>query len=95
MSDKKRRFFRLIEHYINDFRKDALEEMYGQGTKIKIHSMSESLTNECILFEVVIVLGDLINEQTMDRELADILVQDALVYFFPEQSIKTIVRWDV
>lgn len=95
MSDKKRRFFRLIEHYINDFRKDALEEMYGTGTQIKIHSMSESLTSQSILFEVVIVLGNTINEQTMDRELADILVQDALVYFFPEQNVKTLVRWDV
>jgi hypothetical protein len=95
MSDKKRRFFRLIEHYINDFRKEAIEEMYGVGTKIRIHSMSESLTDKSILFEVVIVLGEQINEGTMDRELADVLVQDALVYFFPDQNIKTYVRWDV
>ena len=95
MSDKKRRLFRLIESYINDFRRDALEEMYGVNTKIKIHSMSESLTTSCILFEIVIVLGDTINEQIMDRELADVLVQDALIYFFSEQSIKTLVRWDV
>lgn len=95
MSDKKRRFFRLIEHYINDFRKEAIEEMYGVGTKIRVHSMSESFTDKSILFEVVIVLGEQINEGTMDRELADVLVQDALVYFFPDQNIKTYVRWDV
>ena len=69
--------------------------MYGVGTKIKIHSISESFRQNSILLEVVIVLGDQINEQVMDRELADILVQDALVYFFPEQHIKTMVRWDV
>ena len=62
MSDKKRRFFRLIEHYINDFRKEAIEEMYGVGTKIRIHSMSESLTDKSILFEVVIVLDVLNND---------------------------------
>ena len=93
--DSKRRFFRLIESYINDFRKDALEEMYGSGTKIRIHTMSESLSQKALLFEVIIVLGDTITEETMDRKLADILVQDALTYFFPEHSVKTYVRWDV
>jgi len=27
--------------------------------------------------------------------LAEILIQEALVYFFPEKTIKTIIRWDV
>jgi hypothetical protein len=40
-------------------------------------------------------LGDTITEQVMDRKLADVLIQDAMVYFFPNQSIKTYVRWDV
>ena len=39
MSDKKRRLYRLIEVYINEFRGDAVEEMYGKGTKIKIHNI--------------------------------------------------------
>jgi hypothetical protein len=95
MLDKKRRFFRLIETYINDFRKESIEEMYGVGTKIKIHSMAESASQKSLLFEVVIVLGNTISEEVMDRKLADILVQDALTYFFPDQSIKTYVRWDV
>lgn len=95
MLDKKRRLFRLIESYINDFQKDAVEEMYGVGTKIKIHNMVESSTQKSILFEAIIILGDTITEQVMDRKLADILIQDAMVYFFPNQSIKTYVRWDV
>lgn len=95
MSDKKRRFFRLIEHYINDFRKEAIEEMYGVGTRIKIHSLSESISQNSILLEIVIVLGEQINEEVMDRKLADVLVQDAIVYFFPDKNVKTYVRWDV
>lgn len=95
MSDKKRRLYRLIEYYINDYQKDAIESVYGEGSKIKIHSMSHSITNNSLLFEIVIVLGSTITEETIDRSLADILVQDALVYFFPDQSIKTLVRWDV
>lgn len=95
MFDKKRRLFSLIESYINDFHKDSVEEMYGKGTTIKIHSMSPSYSSKSLLFEAVILLGDTINEQVMDRKLADILIQDALVYFFPDQHIKTYVRWDV
>ena len=95
MSDKKRRLFRLIETYMNDFHKEAVENVYGKGTYIKIHSMTESYSTKSLLFEVVIVLGDTISEQVMDRTLADILIQDALVYFFPDQNIKTYVRWDV
>ncbi len=57
--------------------------------------MAESASQKAILFEVVIVLGNTISEEVMDRKLADILVQDALTYFFPDQSIKTYVRWDV
>lgn len=94
MLDKKRRLFRLIESYINDYQKEAVEEMYGVGTKIKIHSMSESYAQKAILFEAIIILGDTITEQVMDRKLADVLIQDAMIYFFPDQSIKTMVRWD-
>ena len=95
MLDKKRRLFRLIESYLNEYQKDAVEEIYGKNSKIKIHSMSESVSQRALLFEVVIVLGETINEEVIDRKLADILLQDALMYFFPDQSIKTYVRWDV
>lgn len=84
-----------MESYINDYQKEAVEEMYGVGTKIKIHNMAESQDGKSILFEAIIILGNTITEQVMDRKLADILIQDAVVYFFPNQSIKTYVRWDV
>jgi hypothetical protein len=93
--DKKRRLYRLIESYINDFQKDAVQEMYGKGSYIKIHNLNFSVTKSVVLLEAVIILGDLITEQQMDRNLADILIQDALVYFFPETSVKTYVRFDV
>ena len=38
--DKKQRLYRLIESYINDFKGDAVQEMYGTGTKIKIHTIN-------------------------------------------------------
>ena len=95
MIDKKQRLFRLIETYMNDFQGDSVQEMYGDGSKIKVHSMNESYSEKSILFEIVIVLGNTINESVMDKTLANILIQDALVYFFPDQKIKTYVRFDV
>jgi hypothetical protein len=95
MLDKKQRLFRLIENYMNDFQGNAVQEMYGDGARIKVHSMNHSYTEKSILFEIVIVLGNTINESVMDKTLANILIQDALVYFFPDQKVKTYVRFDV
>jgi hypothetical protein len=95
MLDKKQRLFRLIESYMNDFQGDAVQKMYGDGARIKVHSMNHSYSTKSILFEIVIVLGTTINESMMDKTLANILIQDALVYFFPDQKIKTYVRFDV
>jgi hypothetical protein len=93
--DKKRRLYRLIENYINDFQGNAVQEIYGKGSYIKIHNLNFSVTKSVVLLEAVIVLGDLIAEEHIDKKLADILIQDALVYFFPETSVKTYVRFDV
>ena len=95
MLNNKQRLFRLIEYYINDFQGSFVQEMYGKGSRIKVHSMNHSYSEKSILFEIVIVLGDTINESVMDKDLANILIQDALVYFFPDQTIKTYVRFDV
>ena len=62
--------------------------MYGVGTKIKIHNMAESQAGKSILFEAIIILGNTITEQVMDRKLADVLIQDAVVYFFLTNLLK-------
>jgi len=95
MLDKKRRIFRLIENYINDYQGNAVQTLYGKGAYIKIHNINFSVTQKSILMEAVIILGELINEEVMDRSLADVLINDAMTYFYPECSIKTYIRFDV
>jgi hypothetical protein len=80
---------------MNDFQGDAVQEMYGDGARIKVHSMTDSYSTKSVLFEIVIILGTTINESMMDKTLATILIQDALVYFFPDQNVKTYIRFDV
>jgi hypothetical protein len=93
--DRKRRLFRLIELYINDFRGDEVQEFYGDGSKIKIHTMTYSITNKTLLFEIVVKLGNSIQEEYMDNEMANVLLQEAIVYFFPEHRVSSYVRFDV
>ena len=95
MSDRKRRVIRLLENYINDFQGDAVQEMYGKGSRIKIHEIMYANGAKSILVEAVVILGETINESVMDRNLADVLIQDSLVYFYPEHSVKCYVRFDV
>ena len=80
---------------MNDFQGKAVQEIYGNGSKIKVHSMTDSYSTKLVIFEIVVVLGETINESVMDKSLAEILIQDALIYFFPDQNIKTYVRFDV
>lgn len=91
----KKRIIRLIETYINDFKKNSIEEMYGRGTRIKINDLQYSTNNSSLMVESIIILGDLINEDVMNRELADLVIHDALKYFYPDLSVKIYVRWDV
>jgi hypothetical protein len=94
VNNNKRVLFRLIEHYINNINKKHVEKMYGPNSFIKIHTLSESVRTNSLLFEVVVVLGDVITEDVLDKTLAEVLVRNALVHFYPEQIIKTYVRFD-
>lgn len=77
MSDKKRKIYGLIEYYINDFRGVAIQEVYGTGTKIKIHNLDYTTQGKFVLVEAKIILGEIISEQVMERELIDYVIQDA------------------
>ena len=96
MPDKKQRFYRLLETYMNDSRKEDLELMYGKGSKIKVHNWTHNTNGDTFIFELIIVLGDTINESVIDTNLAEVLLEDALVYFYPEvKKISCMVRFDV
>lgn len=86
----------MMEKYLNVIKKNEVETMYGKNTTIKVHSLNFSPTSPSLFIEVVIVLGDEINETVLDRRLLDYLVQDMVPYFFPEtESVKVMTRWDV
>lgn len=94
MSEKKKKICALIESYINDFRGEAISEFYGEGTKVKILNLDYTTRGVFVLVEAKIILGEIISEEVMERALVDYVIQDALVYFFPEQPINVMVTWE-
>lgn len=93
--DNKRRLYRLLEVYLNGFKGDLVENIYGKKSLIKVHTVTFGISDNSVLVELVVVLGDIINEETLDTSLAEVLIKDALVYFWPEKKIRTLIRWDV
>jgi hypothetical protein len=96
MSDKKRRFYRLLEYYINDSRKEEVEVMYGKGSKIKVHNWTHNTKGDTFIFELIVILGDTINESVIDKNMAEALLKEALQFFYPEvKNVNCMVRFDV
>lgn len=91
----KARIFRIIEYYTNHFRKFDMEESYGKNARIKILDFNYSTHNKAIYLEAKIILGEVINESVLDRLTADILIQDALIYLYPDLPVKISIDYDV
>jgi hypothetical protein len=90
-----KRICKLLESYINGFRRDAVESFYGKGSVISITNLTYALKSKTIIVELTIKLGDLITEEIMDTSMSEVLVSDAMVYFNPNLNIRTIVSWDI
>jgi hypothetical protein len=52
--DNKRRLYRLIEKYINDFKGDAVESIYGKGSLIKVHTINFGVTSKTMILEAIV-----------------------------------------
>ena len=93
--DNKRRLYRLIEGYLNDYKKDVVELFYGEGTYIKVNSITFGITKNYILVDTIVKLGNTITEDVVDESLAKILIEDSMVYFFPDSEIRTLINFDI
>lgn len=94
MKDKDR-IIRILEHYINVLKKDEVELMYGQNSRIQIKNLDYSITSKSLYIEAKIILGDIIDESVLDRSLADLLIQDSLVYVYDDVPVKVSIDYDV
>jgi len=91
----KNRIIQILEHYINVLKKNEVELMYGKNSQIKIKSFDYSITSKSLYIEAKIVLRDIIDESVLDRSLADLLIQDSLVYIYDDVPVKVSIDYDV
>jgi hypothetical protein len=92
--DNKRRFYRLLERYVNEMNKESVEAWYGKGSIIKVNHVTFTQKTRSIVIEITIVLGEIISEALMDEKMAITLISDGMVYFYPELSLHVIHSWD-
>jgi hypothetical protein len=84
-----------MNRYLAESCQDTIDSFYGIGTKIKVKNLSYSLSNNLILVEVKIELGEVISEEVMENEMCDLLVRETIEPIYPEQHIKVMISWDV
>lgn len=94
MKDKDR-IIRILEHYCNVLKKNEVELIYGKNSQIQIRNLDYSITNKSIYIEAKIILGDIIDESVLDRSLADLLIQDSIVYVYDDVPVKVSIDYDV
>jgi hypothetical protein len=84
-----------MNRYLAESCQDTIDSFYGIGTKIKVKNLSYSLSNNLILVEVKIELGEVISEEVMENEMCDLLIRETIDPIYPEQHIKVMISWDV
>ena len=93
--DNKRRLYRLIEGYLNEYKKDVVESFYGKGSSIKINRVDFCVNKNYVSIDAKILLGKTISEEIIDVSLVRVLIEDSMVYFFPDSQINTCISFDV
>lgn len=91
----KKKLLKFIEKYVNHLRNKEMELIYGKGSKLKVHSITESIKHKTILIECIVVFGEHIDESMLDEAAVDLYVRQSLKDIFPNAKIQTMVRWDV
>lgn len=96
MGVKHEKLKKMMENYLNIIKNEEVETWYGKNCHIKIHNIIFSVTETSVLIEAVIFLGDIINEEVLDRGLVELLIIDMMPYFFPEVgTVRVMTRYDV
>jgi hypothetical protein len=87
---------KIIELYINKHCKESLDIFYGEGTKIKVKSINESVRNKILLVELIVYLNGEITEDILDTSLVEILLKESSAFFLQGgYKIIPMVTWDV
>jgi len=90
----KERLIKLIEVYLNEIKSDVVFESYGKGSTIKVKNINFGITKNYILIEAKVILGEVITEDILDESFARILIEDSMLYIYPDSEIRTYITFD-
>ena len=93
--DNREFYIKLIERYINVARKSSLEEFYGKGSEVKITNLNFVVTSKSVVVSVTIKLGEIINEEVMEKDMVELFLIQLFIFLFRDIKITTVVNWDV
>jgi hypothetical protein len=93
--DNREFYIKLIERYINVARKSSLEEFYGKSSEVKITNLNFGVTSKSVVVSMTIKLGEIINEEVMEKDMAELLLIQLFIFLFRDIKITTVVNWDV
>lgn len=94
--NKKTKYCRLIESYVNKSKKDLLETLFGKNYKFEIKNIDYLLRDKTCLVDVKICLGEEFDELSLSSDLiVRDIIKEAADAILPETKIMTIISFDI
>ena len=93
--DRKSRILRLIEVYVNELKKEDVELFYGSGSKIKLLNIDYITSNKKLYIDFCVVFGDEFDITYLDGNMACFLIDESLIYLFPDMRANYNFTFDV
>jgi len=88
-------FAKSLQNYLNfPEQKSLVEEYYGNGTRIVISNVLLSGNIKKTQVTSKVILGDVINESSLDNSMALILIGECLNYLNPGSEFQVFVIFD-
>ncbi len=95
MNPLEKAFAKSLQNYLNfPEQKSLVEEYYGSGTRIVISNVVLSGNIKKTQVTSKVILGDVINESSLDNSMALTLIGECLNYLNPESDFQVFVIFD-
>ncbi len=95
MNPLEKAFAKSLQNYINfPEQRSLIEEFYGGGTKLIISQVVLSGNIKKTQVTCKVILGDVINESSLDKSMVHTLIGECLNYLNPESQLQVFVTFD-
>jgi hypothetical protein len=89
------RFKNHLERGTNTMYGDIIEELYGNGSKIKVSVLDYSTSTKRPFAHITLYMGIITEETVSSTDLIELFVNDAWGYIEPNKKLDVIISVDV